>query len=392
VGTGPAEPVPAPPRRGRWIALGVIAVAIVVVLALLLTGIVPSPLHPAKTSPGPSTESFDAAYASANSTARSQSGAPWSLVDAIGLGSEEAIAIPSPNSSSPCLTPAGPASVPAISASSMESGTVSYWGFDFTDAAQEDLEVTVFDGSVTGTAVSPASGHCLGTPVGGIGVLAPSSRIEDSSTAVAQLGSNLSGFITQYNAMTVEYVLDDEGDEVGSLSGTAVWAVGASPCLTNLTAPLPIGDPTYIGAVNGTDGKVFGSLALPEAGKCMTNGTLNRDLALGPGSVTGATVGVNFTMQVFSAGGSLTAGNLTPVLVNTKNSTSITGGPLYLLAQNGTTLAEYSFNASSWVSGSAAPIQSGDVFVLEGTALLEGLGLVLEGTGSFTGDVSVSLP
>jgi hypothetical protein len=386
------------PRRSIGIVVGaVVVVAVIVLVALLWSGILSSSIHPnGATTVGGSGETSATAYALANSTARQQADGPWSLVSEIGFATLGTLSIPPPTGGSACAGSGGASNVPPVSLSSLRAGQASLWAFSFRNPSASTLSVEVEGTTSTVLGIAPASAHCLGSPRGGVGTLPTPDRLSDSARAVSLLGSAYSGFLSNFSTMSVAFSLTDAGGEIGSSNTTAYWTVFATPCI-NWTSGFGgrAGDPALTAGLNAINGAVVFTHSTNGLGSCLSPGTLNGALWLGPPDALygiGGPYAYNITIAVLAVNGSVTPASFTPVLVNEFNSSPLATSPLFISAADGAVLAEYSFTAKSWVSGGSMKVQVGDRFAvgLDGTTGFAAT-LVLEGNPPLTGAISCYL-
>lgn len=399
-GEGPRRPS----RRHLWVAIAVVAVVILVVLGLSLTGLLGSryDLLGPKSAPGESV-TFSEAYDAANATAQSQGGA-WGLVDAAGFDivAGGAFKLPQQNdTSSPCYAGAVPALANSASGDAAK-GLSPYWVFGFESTTNLSLlGVVVVNGQAQFIGTTPADHPCDGPAR--VGLLASPSSIEDSPKLVHSL-SNLTPFLGAYSNSSVLFSLTDEGGGAsGKISGTAFWTVGADPCYGGLSSGASLqsaGDPEYLGGTNATAGTVALDESLPGYGACETPGTLSPALHLSAtvGVTNPITGGTNYTDVVTSVNGSFGAVAFHPRVypgpfgTYAANAFASSQLSFSVLNATGASVVSYNFTTEQWGFGGEYQIVAGDSLVLHSEGSLETASLVLIGDPPLTGQIGIFLP
>jgi hypothetical protein len=383
------------PARKWVVPLAVVIVAIIVVLALVWSGVLFS--HVGSTATGGGTEAipFSTAYSAVNSTVQNQIGGPWSLVSATAIIVPPSSSFQLPSApGSPC-DPNGTPSLPSAPATDAARGIAPDWLFSFESSDQTFLGATDFGGTIALFGPDPATDHCDGG--GPIGILAPPSTILDSSQAVAILGANLTAFIAEFPSAVTYLSLTDEGGAIGRISHVAIWTVESSPCVnaTFGSSTSGYGDPGYIGGVNGTSSQLLASAELLGLGYCSTPGVLGADLQLGDPVSEPAAYNVSVTVS----SGSLTLASFQPAVYTqdfreSQANVSAALDGFEVFSPTGTILGTYNFTTTSWTSGGAEPLSTGDTLsLLASTApVTQGAVLVLVGSAPTTGEIGVSLP
>ena len=129
----------------------------------------------------------------------------------------------------------------------------------------------------------------------------------------------------------------------------------------------------------------------------LTKGPGNTPLgtALALGSPGEAQKGANnwYNFSVASAGGGLLANNLNfQVQSATGSITTPTGWTMNVVSLTGTTVATYNMVTGAWTLGGSTAMSSQDLVDLDATTSLSGSTMIVSGSGSFQGSISVVIP
>ncbi|HEV2449544.1 MAG TPA: hypothetical protein VGU43_03930 [Thermoplasmata archaeon] len=393
-----------------------VAVAVVVVLAALLF------LHFTGSNGGPSAgDSFRAAEAAANGTARSYDSGAYSqlmLAQAVHGRSSLNVPITGAGIAGVCslrLLSGGSVAVSATSGSA-GNGSASFWEFLYRANASALLTVVVDQGHAT--AAFTLNGTGCGQVYSGWQPVPPGAI--DSSTAAAD--ANVAGgssFLARYPDAAGVYVLSNA---VAPGSG-AVWSIGYTTCPES---PEPVGNGSFfVAQVNADTGAVL--LLTTESLVCQPFypfGTaplappvpVGADFTLGSASQTsngsssgfcgsaGASSDWCDDLPIQSAGGGVTASNLEFVVRDPQGNPvhfSVGSPTLRIESLAGTSLATYSFAMMSWTSGGATGLSTTQTLVLDLGCTVSGPNLcspmptgdllVALGVGQFTGEVQAAL-
>jgi len=123
------------------------------------------------------------------------------------------------------------------------------------------------------------------------------------------------------------------------------------------------------------------------------NTPLGTSLALGIPKEAAAGANFYFNFSVASAGGGLVMNNLNFQVQSASGSIiAATGGTMTVLSLTGATLSVYNMVTGTWTSGSSLLVNSQQQFALGTTVNLSGDKLVVSGSGSFQGSISVAIP
>lgn len=260
----PPPPAGAPPssrrRRTGVIVAGVaIALAAVVVLALLLTGVVPSPLHPAGSNSSSPDLSFDQARSIAENDAAATAGGPWTVLAGAGLALWHSTAFWGVNNSGDDDCGGNPSSTlyyPSDQAG-VGSGLSPLWVVELTNYRGEALNVFVINASVaysSSYSTNPGEGGVSCGSLGGSTGL--NGTLVDSTEAAQVAGENGgSTFLQDHPTADVEFVLLNVGTEETGVEGVsgAIWEVLYDDCpiFENEAAA---GGGEAVAAVNATTG------------------------------------------------------------------------------------------------------------------------------------------
>jgi flagellin-like protein len=123
------------------------------------------------------------------------------------------------------------------------------------------------------------------------------------------------------------------------------------------------------------------------------NTPLGTALALGKPLVSANGTGFIYHFQIQSAGGGLLYSNLNfQVQTGTGAIVALAGGHINVLNLGGVSVANYNPGTGAWLYGSTVAVTSSQQVALDFTASLSGDTLVVSGTGSFQGSISVAIP
>jgi hypothetical protein len=393
--TVPPPTTPLPPRRTPiYIGIAVAVVVVVVILVLALLGILPF-----FKSAGPN-GSFADSRGPAQSTANGQPGGPWNLVLAAGIAPRSTtnlsnLSTPLTNPSPNCTISKGSGVPPTKleGKGNVSQGLASGWVFLFRGAAGGLLVVTDFSGSyqVEGTASGPGCASALGSYVA-----IPAGVVDSTTAATAADHAGGYAFLQAHPSANGTMGIVGGFSFVGFSVG-AVWGIIYSTC--PLVSTVQVSDPTFTAIVNATSGSVVQStVGTMTCSVISTAGTtpLGTDLAVGTPTETsvGGHYWYNFTIQ--SAGGGLTWGN-TAFQVQTAAGAIVvlpSSTTLKILSLTGSVVASYSFAAGSWLTGGSLGVTSQQQISISTPAptSLSGDKLVIIGSGSFTGQLLVTIP
>lgn len=129
----------------------------------------------------------------------------------------------------------------------------------------------------------------------------------------------------------------------------------------------------------------------------LTKGPGNTPLgtALAMGSPGEAAKGPNFwyNFSVQSAGGGLIANNLNfQVQSATGSIVTPTGWTLNVVGLTGTSVAAYTMTTGVWSAGGTTVMSSQQFIDIDATSSLSGDSLIVSGSGSFAGSITVAIP
>jgi hypothetical protein len=240
-----------------------LVVGVIVVVAIFATGIYPHS--------GPSnstTPAYSAAASTGRTSANSVSGAPWSLVAAVGIASQAGITFPVPsNPSSNCsFSPVLSGSIPPIDIpaySDFSSGLSPWWGLVFVnESAHAALVVEVVNGAAS--PVGRVSGACVAALSDAHAI---SSGVVDSPTIASSIwGNGASAFVSSYNSnhpggsLNLAMALYGGGSLNDSLSSSlslgASWLYVITPCGLEGQGGLSGSQPAYVSIANATTGSI----------------------------------------------------------------------------------------------------------------------------------------
>lgn len=117
--------------------------------------------------------------------------------------------------------------------------------------------------------------------------------------------------------------------------------------------------------------------------------------ALALGKPTENSKGTNFwyNFSVQSAGGGLIMNNMNfQVQSTTAGIVPPTGFTMNVLGLTGTAVATYSMTTGAWTLGGTTALTTSQTIVLDATSSLSGDNLVVSGSGSFAGSITVAIP
>lgn len=410
----PSSSARRPGRRGLTVVAVVVVVLVVLLAAFLL-------LRPASNGGASAGDSFRAAEAAANGTARGyDSGAYSRLMLAQAVHGNASLSVPITGSAGPgaCslrLLSGGSVGVPATSGSA-GNGSASFWEFLYQANASNLLVVVVNQGqasaafTLNGTGCGQVYPGWQPVPAGAI----------DSTTAAAD--ANAAGgsrFLARYPDAAGIYVLTN------SLSpgAGALWSIGYTTCPESSVG---VGNGSFFAAqVNANTGAValsltqslncqpfypFGTAPLPPPaplGTAFTFGAASQTTNGSAGLFCGSSGGVSDwcdDIPVQSVGGGVVASDLEFVVRDPSGSPVhfTVGSPtLRIESLTGSSLATYSFASTSWTSGGSTALSTTQSFVLDLGCTVSGANtcsptptgelLVALGVGAYTGQVEARL-
>ena len=395
----PATPTtpPLPPRRTPiYFGIAVAVVIVVAILILALLGILPF-----FKSAGQSGSSFGDTRGPAQSTANGNPGGPWTLILSGGVAMHSTTDISKLNTtlgtvpSSNCtLSPASgspPTTIQGVG--NVSQGLASAWVFVYRNGAGGLMAVSDFAGSfqvlgaATGSGCASSFGNFQPIPAGVIDSTT-AARAADAAGGYAFLQAHPSANGTIGIIGGVTYF----GLTVGS-----EWVVGYSACPFVNSAP--VSEPYFNALVNASTGTVVQTMSSTMT--CAVNAVgaktpIGTELAVAPAteSSRGSTNWYNFSIQ--SAGGGLLLSNLAPKVETTGGAIVALPGSstLTVIGLTGATVATYSISTGTWTSGGSTAVSNQQEIILTtpSTTSLSGDMLVILGSGSFSGSISVSIP
>jgi hypothetical protein len=395
----------------------IVVIAAVIVAGLYLAGVGPFSFAKSKGGNGNggsgSEETFSQAAGKAQSAAAAQSNGPWTLIGGVGVVISASVAVNTTllnasTSAGGCSTTllAGASTVTSIpsSSASASSGESNAWTIWYANAANNVLEVTVFNGVATAIITQTSYGGCL---TGVTGVSLSASAIDSPAAAEVAASAGGNSFGSSHTAFDVEEILvpsvtitfDSMTNSIG-----ASWDISYTTCdLGSHDGSTLNGEPVaqFTASINATTGKLIQSENTSTA--CPT--------LSGSGSGGKATLESKcsaFFIESYAAptywnNGSLictintlTAGDLTVSIENatTGNPVSTSGFTLELTdGIGGSVDSTYDFGTNTW-STTSSPIGTvEDYWVLVTSSTLAGDNIVITATGAapVTGSVSGSL-
>jgi len=124
------------------------------------------------------------------------------------------------------------------------------------------------------------------------------------------------------------------------------------------------------------------------------NTPLGTALAVAPPAEASAGTQHWYNFSISSAGGGLTLSNLAfQVQTATGGIVTIAGATtINVIGISGSTVATYTIASSSWTAGGATPASNTQQIVVQTTTNLSGDTMIILGTGSFSGSISVNIP
>lgn len=233
-------------------------IAAVAVLALLLLGIVPSPLHPASSggpkggSCAPAAGGPDVSYAQARTVSDAclvgTSGGPWTLVLSYGTALQHSYAYWASNStSSSCgFGPSARTLFEPAEGGSLTGGDAATWGFIYSNYRGEWAVSLVINGSiVAGTPVTEPS-SCSFDVGGGLN----GTYLDSSSAASVVMANGGSAFKQHYSPVMVSYQLGNWRNAGAGLVGS-LWEMSVqSACVAG--GPYGYSLQEFVGFVNAS--------------------------------------------------------------------------------------------------------------------------------------------
>jgi hypothetical protein len=405
--TGPPPPGPpyaapaSPPRRSPmvWAAVGVVVVVIVIVLALVLSGAL-SPSGGSSSSP----RSFSSSRGAAQSTADGSSGGPWTLLLALGFATSSTYSgnvsnltsVAGSVSGTQCTfspSPGAPTSLQSGGVGNVSQGVAGTWLYLYTNSTGAVLLVGTIGGSTSAIGTLTGAGCNLASS----GLLPiPSTGIVDSTTAASAAASaGGSTFLAAHPQANATFILTG-GITIGGTTIGPSWLVEYLAC--SLSGSGPATAPLFEAVISATSGGLLEAQTTTATCPSSSGGQpLGSALSVAPPSESskGANTWYNFSVQ--SAAGGLTLGDLR-LQVQTPSGTPVTATGAWtfdVLGLTGTVLASYSMTANAWTMGATTAVSSQETFCLDAVgsySTLSGDVLVISGTGSFQGTVSVAIP
>ena len=396
----PAVPPPAPVRRPNRVPLYV-AVGAVALVVLLLLILVAAPMLTGSGKGGSTPVDMTYAHAKpiADAAMANFRGGGWVPVVASGVAPENSTVVAlnatsvAPSTNCTLNANAGaPTSltVPAYNGT-RTSGVAPLWDFIYKNVTGVAAIVVVLNGQAT----------VIGTISGGVcaslfGFLSPiPSNVIDSSQVAAAVAGAAATFLSSYpNASTVYALLG--GFNFGVISSGPQWSVIYTTCSPGSTGSVGVGA-QFNATVNATTGRVISNQTTTgvSCSSGSSSGTpLGSVLVFGPASFTIAPPYTNVTYPVFLASGGVSWSDFTASL-RTGGGLLVSSGWL-LLAQTstGVTIATFDPSVGAWSGASAAAISTIDQLVLTSTNSAVGAGsvLTLNGVGSYSGSITLSVP
>jgi len=284
--------------------VGVTIVAVVVVLALILTGVLPI-LTSTPGGPAPGPESYSTAAGPANALAGSVAGGPWTLSVAEGWD----LTTPYTTSlGSGCTVTGGSDSysMPAFTGN-YSNGELSTWGFVYLNAATtSELAIAVQNGVATEVGVATAGGNCRFSPLTlgalGGGVM-DSSRVAALVDATPAVTTYLHNHTVSNASFGVAVVAGGTGP---------VWVVDYTMCNPiNFTAAEPPTGARVVAELNATTGASISVVSQPSTSSCNGSGPGGSKTPIGSALAIGGPVGGICSSVQVSAGVCATAGDQT---------------------------------------------------------------------------------
>lgn len=376
-----------------------VVVAVIIVLALVLTGVWMIFGAPGHSGAG----TFSASRGTAQSAANGATGGPWSLLLVLGVATQgsfsgsvaNATAVASSLTSSSCsYTPSSgsPATLGASGVGNVSRGLADAWVYLYSNASGSILLVTVVGSSAT--VVGTISGSSCDLASLGFSAV-PSSGIIDSTTASADAdAAGGYAFLSAHPQANATFVLLGGFTYAGTTVGP-IWTVELDACA--LTGVGPATASALVVILSATDGTVIQSqtstVTCPATGSTGTGGTpVDTALTLGsPGEAQkGSEYWYNFS--VTSADGQLTWASTTLTVDSNGVVLSLPTTTGAVLSLTGTALATFSFGSSSWSGASSGAVSSQETLSVESPSSLSGDTLVVQGSGSYSGNLQVPIP
>ena len=122
------------------------------------------------------------------------------------------------------------------------------------------------------------------------------------------------------------------------------------------------------------------------------NTPIGTALALGKPSENSKGTNFWYNFSVQSAGGGLIMNNMNFQVLTTSNGiVTPTGFTLNVLGLTGTSVAAYTMTTGTWTSGGTTALTTQQTISLDATIALSGNNLVVSGSGSFAGSITVAI-
>lgn len=241
--------------RRLWPAL-VAAVAVVVVLSLLLSGVL-TPTH--GSTGNPATPTFATASAAAASAASSTAGGPWSLVASLGLDTTLSVTENvSGVAESGCTfasvgtgPPPTQVYLPAYSGS-FSAGASPFWGMIYVErSTQQMLLIGVLNG--TALPVGVASGSCVQTYSNLTDV--PPAVVDSSAAASTAWSNGGSAFVAAHSSSTLsQEMIVIGGGKFSGITLGASWVIEYTTCPLNGTGAPSGSQPEFQALIDAESG------------------------------------------------------------------------------------------------------------------------------------------
>jgi hypothetical protein len=393
-----SSPVPPPSAGGPFAAprpnripLFIAAAVVVVVVLILLVLILPT----GSNSSSAGAQSYSQARPSADGAASNYQGGGWALVLAAGIDSASSETSPlnlSALGGANCSFQPAPGlsseiTLPAY-IGNRSAGLAPAWVFGYRDGAGAIAIVTVLNGHAT--VLGTLSGS-LCTTIFGLLSAIPAGVI-DSPAAAKAVAPFAQPFLSLHPNASAEFTLVGGISFLGKGTGPE-WEVTYSTCTLG---PSASGTGTQFNAtVNAVSGAVTYSQTTPSiaCGSSTTSAPTPIGSVLAFGSAGLSTSGgyTNYSFLVLTASSGIRWVNLTASVETGSGVTVNSGWVLDAVTPAGVTVATYDPTTQVWTGSPTQAILAGDSLTLRSSTSLSGDLLILTGTGSFGGTMTLPI-
>ncbi|HYA58366.1 MAG TPA: hypothetical protein VEH57_07930 [Thermoplasmata archaeon] len=254
-GSAPSAASPPPSRKGLWIAVGAIAVALLLVFVLAIVGAIPI-FSSSGSTKAAAPLTYDQALPIADATAAGAPGGTWALLVASGIDSavsvSETVNITSTKNCNYTALPGAITSISVPGASDRNVGAATLWAFIYRSATGALLFVLIMDGK--GTAEYTVAGGQSCTSLFGLFTTVPATVV-DSSAAASAVQPYAATFLSANPNASALYGLVGGLEFLGHGIG-AEWEVNYTTCPPISTSTSGTGV-AFNATVNATTGAVI---------------------------------------------------------------------------------------------------------------------------------------